>query len=142
MSALTPAQRADVVAEAITWLRTPYVHAADVKGHGVDCAMLLVRVYVDLGLVPPLDPRPYHREWHLHHHEEKYLGWIRQYGVQVEDPEPGDIALYRIGLCVSHGAIIVDDETVIHSWSAARNVELRERRALRSWLDSCWSVQV
>ena len=44
-------QRAAVVAAARSWIGTPYHHAADVKGVGVDCAMLLVRVYSDLGLI-------------------------------------------------------------------------------------------
>ena len=52
------AERVAVVAAARSWLGTPYHHAADVKGRkgGVDCAMLLVRVYCDLGLVEPFDP--------------------------------------------------------------------------------------
>ena len=68
-------QRAAVVAEARSWIGTPYHHAADVKGHGVDCALLLVRVYCDLGLVEPFDPRPYTRDWFLHRSEERYLGF-------------------------------------------------------------------
>ena len=141
---LTVKQRRSIVAEAQSWLRTRYMHGCDVKGleGGVDCAMLLVRVFCDLKLVPPIDPRPYAREWHLHHSEEKYLGWIKQYGVQVEVPQPGDIALYRIGLCVSHGAIVIDDNLVLHAWAESNCVEYRERRALRKWLDSYWSVQV
>jgi cell wall-associated NlpC family hydrolase len=46
------AQRATVVAEARSWIRTPYHNCADVKGAGVDCGMLLVRVFVDTGLMP------------------------------------------------------------------------------------------
>jgi cell wall-associated NlpC family hydrolase len=37
-------ERAAVVAEARTWIKTPWRHMADIKGAGVDCAMLLVRV--------------------------------------------------------------------------------------------------
>ena len=38
--------------------------------------MLLVRVYCDLGLVEPFDPRPYTRDWFLHRNEERYLGFL------------------------------------------------------------------
>ena len=38
--------------------------------------MLLVRVFVDTGLCPPFDPRPYPVDWHLHRSEERYLGFI------------------------------------------------------------------
>ena len=40
-----------VVAEARKWIGTPYHNCADVQGAGVDCGMLLVRVFVDSGLV-------------------------------------------------------------------------------------------
>lgn len=109
--------RAAVVAEALSWLRTPYHHQGDVKGVGVDCAMLLVRVYAVMGMVPPsLDPRPYPREWHLHRSTERYMGWLEQYGKPTETPQPGDVALYKFGRCYSHGAIVVDENTVVHSY--------------------------
>ena len=41
-------------------------NCADIKGVGVDClGMLLVRVFVDLNLCPPFDPRPYPVDWHF-----------------------------------------------------------------------------
>ena len=70
------------------WIGTPYHHAADVKGHGVDCAMLLVRVYCDLGFVEPFDPRPYTRDWILHRNEEQYLGFLLARAKEVRSPEP------------------------------------------------------
>ena len=78
--------RAEVVATARGWIGTPYHHAADIKCAGVDCAMLLVRVYADLGLVPPFDPRPYTRDWMLHRNEEKYLGFLLARARMVEEP--------------------------------------------------------
>ncbi len=76
-----------VVAAARAWIGTPYHHAADVKGQGgVDCAMLLVRVYCDLGLVEPFDPRPYTRDWMLHRDEERYLGFLLARARMVERP--------------------------------------------------------
>ena len=69
-------QRHVIVREARSWVRTPYHAQADIKGAGVDCGMLLVRVFVDSGLVPPFDPRPYADDWYLHRSEERYLGFI------------------------------------------------------------------
>ena len=45
--------RADVVAEARTWLDTPYVHQHRAKGHGVDCVGLVIGVARQLGIVAP-----------------------------------------------------------------------------------------
>ena len=72
---MSDAERAMVVAEARSWIGTPYHHAADIKGKngGADCAMLLVRVYCDLGLVEKFDPRPYTRDWFLHRNRSAIL---------------------------------------------------------------------
>lgn len=118
------AQREAVVAEAMTWLRTPYHHMGDIKGVGVDCAMLLVRIYGSVGVIPnDLDPRPYPSDWHLHRSDEVYLGWVTQYGTVVQAPAPGDVAMYRFGRCYSHGSIVVAENTVVHSY-LKRGVEL------------------
>ena len=103
-------QRAAVVVEARSWRGTKYHHAADIKGAGVDCAMILVRVYVDLGLVAPFDPRPYTRDWMMHRSEERYLGFLLERARIVERAEakPGDVVLFRVGRCFAHGGIISD----------------------------------
>ncbi len=112
-------ERAAVVAAARSWIGTPYHHAADVKGVGADCAMLLVRVYCDLGLVPPFDPRPYTRDWMLHRNEEKYLGFLLDRARVVDPPEPGDVALFQFGRCFSHGGIVTKANplTIVHAYS-------------------------
>lgn len=108
--------RAAVVSEAYTWLGTPYHHQARVKGVGVDCAMILADVYHTCGLIPYIDPRPYPADWHLHRDEERYLGWIARYTHPVDVPKPGDIALFKFGRCVSHGAIVVEWPLILHSY--------------------------
>lgn len=104
-----------ILAEARSWLDTPYHHAGDIKGVGVDCAMLLVRVFVDTGLVPPFDPRPYPPDWHLHRSAERFLGWIEQFSDPVTEPLPGDVALFKFGRCVSHGGIVESPLVIIHA---------------------------
>ncbi len=118
------AQRAAVVAEARRWLGTPYHDNGDIRGAGVDCGMLIVRVFVDLGLVPPFDPRPYPPDWMMHNDEEKYLGWIKANCVEVETPQPGDIVIFRYGRVYSHGGVItgLNPVTLVHSWVLARCV--------------------
>jgi NlpC/P60 family putative phage cell wall peptidase len=116
-----PATRAAVVAAARQWIGTPYHVCADVKGVGCDCAMLLVRVFVDLGLVAPFDPRPYSSDWHLHRSEEVYLRLLLERAHPVEAPEPGDVVLFRYGRCFSHGGIITNARplTIVHAFAAA-----------------------
>ena len=114
---MTPEQQQAVVEEARSWLRTPYCHQGRVKGAGIDCAMILADVYHAVGLIPYIDPRPYPPDWHMHKSDERYLGWVHQYADRVQTPEPGDVVLYKYGRCVSHGGIVIDWPTIIHSYS-------------------------
>lgn len=121
-------QRAAIVAAARSWIGTPYHNCADVQGAGVDCGMLLVRVFVDGGLCEPFDPRPYPPDWHLHRSEEKYLGFVFDRAHEVEHPQPGDVVVFRFGRCYSHGGIVVETDplAIVHAYAPARCV-LEER---------------
>jgi len=119
-------QRAAVVAEALTWLGTPYHHHGRLRGIGVDCAMLLAEVYAAAGLVDRVDPGHYPHDWHLHRGEELFLGWLAQAGAQpVQTPAPGDIGCWRFGRTYSHGGIVVqggDAPHILHAHLDARRV--------------------
>ena len=119
MSRDQTATRARVVAAARAWVGTPYLHAADIKGVGVDCAMILVRVFCDLDLVPSFDPRPYVKDWMLHRDDERYLGFLFDRARPVPSPEPGDVIVFRIGRCFAHGGIVTsgDPLTFVHAFS-------------------------
>ncbi len=121
-------QRARVVAEARRWIGTPYHPCADLLGVGVDCGMLLVRVFVDAGLCPPFDPRPYPPDWHLHRAEERYLGFVLARCRPCAVPQPGDVAVFRYGRCYAHGGVVTaaDPLTMVHAFSPAGCV-LEER---------------
>jgi cell wall-associated NlpC family hydrolase len=136
-------ERQKFIAEAATWLGTPFRDQADVKGGGVDCAMLLVRAAADTGLITipgenPRWPRPYAPQWHLHRSEEKFLAIVSQLGAEVRrEPIPGDVVVYQVGRCFSHGGIILrqvdgkDDSNngelgthVIHAYYKTQNVTI------------------
>jgi NlpC/P60 family putative phage cell wall peptidase len=141
---VTPEQTR-IVAEAQRWMdaKTPYRHQGDVLGVGVDCAMLLVRVFCDLELVPMIDPRPYATDWHLHRSEEKYLSWVTDYAAKVDEPQPGDVAMFRFGRCLSHGGIVdavTPDITMIHADLHAGRVERTEVRRWADRLAGYWRV--
>lgn len=114
--------RARVLEEANHWVNTPYHHEGRVLGQGVDCAMILCEVYYAAGLIPHIDPRPYPRDWHLNRDEERYLGWIKKYAIEVPGPLPGDIAVWKFGRGFAHGAIVVDWPVVIHAYLPAGRV--------------------
>lgn len=117
--------RAAVIAEAYTWLRTPYHHQGRVKGAGVDCATLLAEVYATTGHIEPLDLGNYSMQWHLHRSEELYLGWLEKCGVEIDAPKPGDVVVFKVGRCYSHGGIVVEWPLIIHSY-LGHNCELHD----------------
>jgi cell wall-associated NlpC family hydrolase len=107
--------RRKVVEEALKWQGTPYYNLGDVHGVGVDCCMLLVRSWVDAGIVEPFDPRPYPTQWMLHSDEERYLNWLSLCAVEVDEPQIGDIVLWRFGRCFSHSGILTKPGVVVHA---------------------------
>ncbi|MDO6646736.1 hypothetical protein Q4572_23345, partial [Acinetobacter guillouiae] len=52
----------------------------------------------------------------MHQMGERYLEHIKSVCFEVDEPQPGDIVLYKIGKCVSHGAIVIEWPTIIHSY--------------------------
>lgn len=107
--------REDALKVAQSWIGTPYHHAARVKGHGADCGTLLIAVYSEAGVIEDFKPRKYSRQFHFHKDEEWYKTYVESWGVQVPYPQPGDVALFKVGRIYSHGAIVVEWPLVIHA---------------------------
>lgn len=115
-------KRATFVREALSWVGTPFIDCADVKGPngGVDCAMMLTRAAVDSGLLPPFDPRPYNPRHMMNSSEERFIGWVRDRlgAAEVEEPRLGDLLVYQFGRCFCHGAVLVNGQDVVHAYKA------------------------
>jgi cell wall-associated NlpC family hydrolase len=138
-------QRAAVVAEAKSWLMTPYHHKAAVKGAGADCAMFPLAVYRAVmparfeGLVVPTYPH----DWHQHKDLPIYRDVVASlaHSIAPEVLQPGDFVLYRFGRVESHGAIALGEGMLIHS-QVGLGVTLQEANAqwLRDRSPSFWSL--
>ena len=102
---------------ALEYLGTPHVNQAKVKGKGVDCGMLLIASLEGAGAVAKdsIEIAPYSNEWHLHHSEEWFKGYIEKYCDKVDELEEGDFVLYQYGRCASHGAVYVGNGIVCHA---------------------------
>lgn len=81
-----------IAVEARTWLGTPHVNMAKVKGVGVDCGMLLIGVLEGAQLIKPdtISIAPYSNMWHLSHSEEWFLRYVQKYCDEVTDLQIGD----------------------------------------------------
>jgi cell wall-associated NlpC family hydrolase len=110
-------QRQAVCDEAFTWLGTPWHHRAHLKGVGVDCAQLIVKVYANAGVISPFDTGEYPRDWHIHRHEERFLGFAQRYADEIAEEQllPGDFLVFKIGHVFSHSAILLHWPVGIHA---------------------------
>lgn len=120
-------QRSAVVAEAMTWLRTPWHHMGRVKGAGVDCAMFPLAVFSAAGVIAPFDVEPYPRDWHIHMREERIVPIVERFAREIEAgrERTGDLLVFRIGNVYSHCAIVIEPgRQGIHASVRARMVTL------------------
>lgn len=111
--------RRAIVAEALTWERTPFHDDARLKGIGVDCAQFVAGVYLAAGTVPDFEVPHYSSQWFLHSGDERLMNFVIAVGgheIQESQAGPGDLLLYRLGHAFAHAAIIVDwPSQIIHA---------------------------
>jgi NlpC/P60 family putative phage cell wall peptidase len=137
--------RSQVVAEARSWVGTPYHHQGHVKGQGVDCGWLPIMCFRLIGAVPmDFDPGNYSSDWYMHKSEERYLAFVERFARQVDAAaaRPADIALFKIGKCLSHTSILIGGRLMVHANRKASQVEIArvDQCEITRHLHSYWSV--
>jgi NlpC/P60 family putative phage cell wall peptidase len=88
-----------VIAIARSWLGTPYIHQASVKGAGCDCLGLLRGVWRELhGGIEPEAPPAYSPDWAEATGRETLYSALARHLTQIAPREicPGDVALFRM----------------------------------------------
>ncbi len=138
---MTPDQRTAVVAEAYTWMGTPYVHMGRIKGVGVDCAQILIATYSGVGLIEAFVPDTYTHDWYMHRDEDLYLAYLMAHAVKTDDPQPGDISAYRFGRTTSHAGIITEPGYMIHAYRPFGKVDRTELRSLEARHTGYWTLR-
>jgi len=99
--------RADVIAEARTWLDTPYVHQGRTKGIAVDCAGLVICVARELELVAAdFDINGYPRE----PDGTSFMEICDRFMTRVAKPDlkPGHVMVFAFGKLPAHIGIVGD----------------------------------
>lgn len=113
--------RSAIVAEAKTWIGTPFFHAARIKGRrgGVDCGQIIAACYENVGLTKPITTGSYAYQHHMHSSREDYVTQLLAYTVEIDEKSAkvADIVLYKCGRTFSHGGILIEDwpGLLIHS---------------------------
>ncbi len=142
--------QASIVNQARTWLGTPFVHQARLKGKGCDCLGLIVGVVDELGLtdesgrlLSSYDEINYSKEPDGKYLIQKLSQILDEPSVTVNPSEikAGDLALFKMGNNPQHLAIITDYEgglEMIHCYAQARKVI--EHRFDEDWQKRLYKV--
>ena len=142
-------KRHAICEEANTWLDTPYQHQAMVKGldGAVDCAMLVVGVALECGLITKEDITKvpnYSREWHMHQDIAMLTELMESFGCKkkkVTTIRPGDIVVFQLGRVASHLGIVMNRKVpcVIHAYAGSIQ-KVTANQLTGKWLDRVASI--
>jgi len=129
---------ATIIAEARSWIGTPYVHQASVKGAGCDCLGLLRGVWRALHGEEPEDAPAYSPDWAeatgaeaLRLALSRHLSEIPRASVA-----PGDVALFRMLKTgpAKHCGIVAERDGTLTLVHARQNRRVREEPFGDAWL--------
>ena len=109
-----------ILAIARSWIGTPYVHQASLKGAGCDCLGLIRGVYTELYGHAPETPPAYSPDWAEETGIEAMRDAARRHLLEIAPHEtrPGDVALFRMkaNAPAKHAAILSTHGRIIHAY--------------------------
>ena len=112
-------RQAALLAEARSWLGTPFVPRGNLKGAGVDCVHLPAEIYRALGVLPGYAFPDYQLDSGSHAAESLVTGWLDGRPdflplAPVEACLAGDLLAFRIGKVVHHVGLLLQGSRFIH----------------------------
>jgi NlpC/P60 family putative phage cell wall peptidase len=117
-----------IVAEARSWIGTPYRHQASLKGVGCDCLGLLRGVWRSVIGAEPEGAPPYSAGWAESGGGEALIDAARRHLIEVTGGafEAGDVLLFRFRphLPAKHCAIATSADTMVHAHDGAAVCEV------------------
>ena len=115
-----------ILTECRSWIGTPYIHQASLKGVGADCLGLVRGVWRHLYGVEPEAVPAYSPDWGEACDNETILNAANRNFVKVfEDLMPADLLVFRWreGAIAKHVGILLDHKNFIHAYEGAGVVE-------------------
>jgi len=128
MSAPCSALCAQIVAEARSWVGTPYRHQASLKGVGCDCLGLVRGVWRAIQAREPEPVPAYAPDWAEATGREILAEAAARHLTSVDPAAfmPADIVLFRwrAGLPAKHAAIVTAPDLMVHAHDGAAVAEV------------------
>ena len=109
----------------MSWLGTPYVLGARIKGVGCDCASFLAEILIATGLAGREDLGVYSHDWFCHANADRYMLRLLRHASKTLETiayrsiaaQPGDLVLTRTAnsRVYNHGGVVVAWPKVVHA---------------------------
>lgn len=117
-----------LIAEARSWIGTPYCHAATLKGVGCDCLGLIRGIWRSIIGEEPEIPEPYRAGWIDKPGEERLRDAARRHLIEIPYSafQGGDVLLFRWKdhLPAKHVGLATSDCTMVHAHEGASVAEI------------------
>lgn len=123
MTAIGGVTRTGIVAEALSWIGTPYRHQASLRGVGCDCLGLVRGVWRSQYNGEPEEVPAYTPDWAEASATETLAAAAGRHlhEVALDEALPGDLLLFRwkAGLPAKHAGILVAPDRFVHAHQGA-----------------------
>lgn len=123
-------KRAEIVAEARTWIGTPFQHQGTLKGVGVDCRGILLGIAATFG-IPAIDVLGYGREPNLRQMADALRSQLHE--IPVVLAEAGDVIWMAFDRDPMHLAVLTDIGTIIHATTSVTPARVVEHGFRLPW---------
>lgn len=129
--------RAMIVAEALTWVGTPFAHYQCCKGAGVDCAHLIIGVGKSLHIFSPDFKVPYYPpQWHRHKENSLLLDTLYENNFSEKSicsMTLGDVVVFKFELNECHIGILAAENMLVHAWNGRITQKIVHTRFPSGW---------
>lgn len=116
----------DLTAIAESWVGTPFIPHASVRGVGVDCVHLVGDILREAGLVSDYKFHAYRCDAGMHQEESGVIEWLmlRQDFVRTDGSriQAGDVLTFRVGRVAHHVGLAVGPARFIHATRASGTI--------------------
>ncbi|MEX4007459.1 NlpC/P60 family protein [Neoaquamicrobium sediminum] len=111
---------AAVLAEAVTWIGTPYRHQGSTKGVGCDCLGLVRGIWRAVYGSEPEAPGPYAPDWAEAGGRDRLLEAAGRHCAEkaIHEALPGDLIVFRwrVHHAAKHVGILMSEHRFLHAY--------------------------
>lgn len=110
----------EIIKEARSWVKTPWIHGQCVKGYGTDCIQYIIAIGKKFGWVPnEYQPPRYRIDYAIHNDKSIMLVELGKFCERVDNlrlAEVGDVLVFKHGQrCAAHAGIYIGPDRMVEA---------------------------